>query len=164
MTADMRQPGATETGFRPLRWLLHLWFRLTRGLTVGVRGVVLDSQRRVFLVRHSYVPGWHLPGGGVEPGETLEQALAKELAEEGHIQLNGPPILHGIYLNTTVTNRDHVAVFILRDFAVTGVRRPDREIVETGFFPLDALPEGTTQATRRRLREIAEGRAPDASW
>jgi 8-oxo-dGTP pyrophosphatase MutT (NUDIX family) len=166
-TPDAARPvgtSAAETGLRPLRWLLHLWFRLTRGLTVGVRAAVLDADGRVFLVRHSYVPGWHLPGGGVEPGETLLQALAKELMEEGQLRIDSPPELYGVYLNTTVTNRDHIAVYVVRSFTVLGPRPPDREIVETGFFPLAALPEGTTQATRRRLQEIAEARVPDSFW
>src|SRR5262249_16771891 len=71
------------------RRVLHLYWRFARGLTLGVRGVVIDEQRRVFLVQHTYVRGWHLPGGGVEPGETLITALARELAEEGNIELTG---------------------------------------------------------------------------
>ena len=72
---------------------LHLYWRFARGLTLGVRGLVIDAERRVFLVKHSYVAGWHLPGGGVEPGETLAAALARELREEGNIELTAPAVL-----------------------------------------------------------------------
>ena len=66
--------------------LVHFYWRFSRGLTLGVRAVVLDAEGRVFLIKHSYAAGWHLPGGGVEAGETLVEALARELREEGNIE------------------------------------------------------------------------------
>src|SRR5437879_5671846 len=84
--------------FEPvLRRLVHLYWRFARALTVGVRGLVIDAAGKVFLVRHSYVAGWHLPGGGVEPGETLIEALTRELKEEGNIEIAAPPALHGVF-------------------------------------------------------------------
>lgn len=149
------------------RWrsrLVHTYFRFARPMTLGVRAAVLDEQGRVFLVRHTYVPGWHLPGGGVETGETLHEAMEKELREEGNIHLTGPMSLFGIYFNSHASPRDHVAVYVVRAFVQTAPRGADREIAETGFFPLDNLPEKTTRGTRARLDEILNGREPAQHW
>ena len=67
---------------------------LFQALTVGVRGAILDEHNRVFLVRHTYMRGWHLPGGGVEVGEASQEALRRELREEAGVELTGPPVLH----------------------------------------------------------------------
>lgn len=148
----------------PIRRLLHQYWRFSRGMTLGVRGVVLGGNDDVFLVRHTYMPGWHLPGGGVEPGETLLDALVKELREEGNINLTGDPVFHGMFYNEAVSRRDHVAVFVVRAFCIDAPHRPNGEIAEAGFHPLPALPEGTTAATRRRLDEVLAGLPPAARW
>jgi ADP-ribose pyrophosphatase YjhB (NUDIX family) len=151
--------------FEPvLRRGFHLYWRFARGMTLGVRGVVLDADNRVFLVRHGYVSGWHLPGGGVEVGETFMEALTRELFEEGRIALAGEPALHGIFLNSHVSPRDHVAVFVIKRFTQDRPPEPNLEIVETGFFALGALPEGTTLGTRSRLREVLEGVKIIPTW
>ena len=41
---------------------------------------------------------------------------------------------------------------------------PSWEIAEVGFFPLNKLPEGTTEGTRRRLEEILYGAPVSAAW
>src|ERR1700748_1568546 len=101
--------------FEPvLRRIFHLYWRFARGMTLGVRAVVLDGQDRVFLVKHSYVAGWHLPGGGVEPGAPSRAWWQRELEEEGRIELTGEPALHGLFFNNHVSRRDHVAVYLVR--------------------------------------------------
>ncbi len=147
-----------------LRQAFHLYWRFARGMTLGVRGVVLDSERRVLLVKHSYVAGWHLPGGGVEVGETLLQALTRELMEEGRVELAGAPALHGVFLNSHVSRRDHVAVYVVRAYRQDRAPEPNREIVATGFFDAAALPADTTAGTRRRIAEVLDGAAPSATW
>jgi ADP-ribose pyrophosphatase YjhB (NUDIX family) len=149
---------------RPIRRLLHVYWRFSRGLTLGVRAAVLDAEDRVFLVRHTYVRGWHLPGGGVEPCETALDALARELREEGCIEVTGAPHLHGVFFNGHVSDRDHVLLYVVRDFRVTAPKAHDREIAEAGFFPLRSLPEGVTAATRARLDDVVHGRPPALLW
>jgi ADP-ribose pyrophosphatase YjhB (NUDIX family) len=147
-----------------LRRLLHHYWRFSRGITLGVRAAVLDAKGQVMLVRHGYVRGWHFPGGGVEPGETMRDALARELVEEGNVVLRGEPQLHGVFQNPTVSARDHVALFIVREFDWKGPPMPGLEIREVNFFPLSGLPEGTTTGTRRRLEEIAQRTPATPTW
>ncbi|MEJ8572265.1 NUDIX domain-containing protein [Microbaculum marinum] len=139
------------------------WWRLSRGLTLGVRGVVAGEQG-VLLVRHSYVSGWHLPGGGVERGETMLAALGRELREEGNVVLQGPPRLHGVFSNHTYFPGDHVAVFVVDEWRQDGPTSRNSEILEAAFFPLSELPEGATPATRRRLAEIFDGAETSEHW
>ncbi|BCP54683.1 NUDIX hydrolase [Kaistia sp. 32K] len=135
-----------------------------RGMTLGVRGACFDADGRVFLVRHSYTPGWYLPGGGVERGESAAEALARELREEGGIILGASPSLFGIYVNPK-RRRDHVVVFVSYDFdRPAPPAYPNREIAEAGFFDPGALPEATTPATRRRLGEILDRVPASAHW
>jgi len=151
--------------FEPaIRRFLHVYWRFSRGLTLGVRAVVVDGQGRVFLVRHSYVAGWHLPGGGVEPGETLVTALARELAEEGNIVLAEAPALHGLFFNSRASRRDHVAVFIVRAFHQDAPPQANHEIVEHGFFHPDRLPDETALGTRRRIAEVFHGVPVAERW
>ena len=110
---------ATRRALEPaLRRALHAYWRFARAMTLGVRALIIDEEGRIFLVKHSYVSGWHLPGGGVEAGETLGEALARELREEGNIEITAPPRLHGLFFNTQTSRRDHVAAYVVRDFRV----------------------------------------------
>jgi len=147
-----------------LRHVFHLYWRFARGMTLGVRGVVLDSENRVFLVRHSYVSGWYLPGGGVEVGESFPEALRRELMEEGRIDLAGEPVLHGVFFNSHVSRRDHVAVYVVRQFRQDRLPKPNREIVECGFYDATALPADTTPGTRLRIAEVLDGTAKMPTW
>jgi ADP-ribose pyrophosphatase YjhB (NUDIX family) len=151
--------------FEPaLRRVLHLYWRFARGMTLGVRAVVLDADNRVFLVKHSYVSGWHLPGGGVEVGETFRDALQRELMEEGRIELVGEPGLHGVFLNNHISRRDHVAVYVIRQFHQDRMPEANREIIACGFFEAGRLPPDTTTGTRLRIAEVLENRPITVTW
>ncbi len=135
-----------------------------RPMTLGVRGLVIDADDRVLLVRHTYIPGFYLPGGGVESGETMLQALTRELEEEGGVHILGAPALHGVYLNRRVSPRDHVALYVVRHFHFDGPPAPNHEIAEAGFFPLGALPPDATPATRARIAEVVAGEPVSPYW
>lgn len=134
-------------------------------MTFGVRGLVHDADRNaVFLIRHTYVPGWQLPGGGVEVGETALEALERELQEEGAIELTASPQLKSIHFNRRASRRDHVAFYLISAYRQRAPKLPDREIAETGFFPLGRLPAETTPATLRRIAETFGGAAASQDW
>ena len=106
----------------------------------------------------------HLPGGGVEPGETALESLGRELVEEACIAPAEEPVLHGIFFNRRASPRDHVLVYVLRRFEVLAQKRPDREIAESGWFPVGALPPDASRPTRERLAEIAGQRPIAPDW
>ncbi len=147
----------------PLR-LMQKWWRLTRSHTLGVQGMIIAPENQVLLVRHSYRPGWHFPGGGVERGETVTAALHRELIEETGTRICGEPELHGLFANFQAFPNDHIAFYVIRHWQRDQVPAPNREIVEQGFFPIDALPEQTATGARNRIAEIFHGVPRKEDW
>ena len=143
--------------------VFHNWFRLTRGATLGVRILAIDQARRVCLVRHTYIEGWHLPGGGVERGEHTLEAAIKEVGEEaGLIVAPENMSMVSIHTNFAAFKGDHVLLYRAHAWGESPTDRA-HEIAEHGFFPIDDLPEGTTRATRQRLAE-ADGSPISLTW
>lgn len=134
---------------------------LRHPLTMGVRAIALDDKGRVFLVRHTYAPGWSLPGGGVEPSETAVAALARELEEEGALTMSGAPQLIGLFLNRRFSRRDHVALYLARGVRQSAPRPPDWEIANQNSRAR-RLARGrhrfNARAARRSLRRQARRR------
>lgn len=122
-------------------------------MTLGARGLLVDGDK-VLLIRHTYIRGWQLPGGGVDPGESMEAAARREVLEETGYKVTGPMRLIGVYHNVQATNRDHVALYVADNFEKEFERTPDREIAEIGWFAHANLPKDTTPATRKRIAEV----------
>lgn len=143
--------------------LFHQMVRKARAIranfAIGVHGIVVNEAGHVLLVRHTYVDGWYLPGGGVKRRETLEAGLRRELREEVGVTFDGVPELFGTYSHLADGRSLHVTLFVVRTFAMDP--KPNVEIAAWGFYAPDALPAGTSAPVRRRLAEFT-GKAPRA--
>ncbi len=139
-------------------------WRITRPRTIGVRAVLLDPDGRVALVRHTYIEGWYLPGGGVKKGEGVADALHRELAEEVAVTDAAVERVLGVYHNQREGKDDHVIVYVARA-ASDALRGADAlEVAEVGWFAPDALPAGTSPATLRRIEEVRLGATGGGCW
>lgn len=145
--------------------LFRTWFRLSRPMTLGARGVIENEAGHVLLVRHTYTPGLFFPGGGVERGETALTALNRELAEEAGVRPLSTPRLHAIYSNHYVMKNDHVILYRLPPGSWEACQ-PDSagEISERVWSdPLDP-PHDVTPGTARRLAELYARGGNDGFW
>jgi ADP-ribose pyrophosphatase YjhB (NUDIX family) len=145
----------------------RLVWRVTRPRTIGVRALLLDDADRVLLVRHTYLPHWYLPGGGVKKGESIEAALHRELAEEVGIADVQVERVLGVYHSRREGKDDHIVIFVARTASAAGDRLVPAdalEIEQAGWFALDALPPATSPATCRRIAEYRSGATGLGAW
>ena len=132
----------------------NAYWRVFQPITLGVQ-VILVREGQVLLVRHSYRPGWFLPGGGIKRRETVEAAARREVREETGAEAHELRLL-GVYDSFGERKSDHIAVFVSERFDLVGGH--DEEIAEVGFFPFEGLPEGVSPGTRARVEDYLAGR------
>jgi 8-oxo-dGTP pyrophosphatase MutT (NUDIX family) len=145
------------------KFIWRPWLRLSRGMTLGARVATFDSAGRVLLVKQSYDPHWILPGGGVDRGETIEQAGIRELREEASVIAEAPLRLHGFHSNHASFPGDHVASFVLHRFSRQDWS-PSAEITAAQFFDPSHLPNNMNSGSARRIHEIINNLQPDPNW
>ena len=137
---------------------------------VGVAGVIIEDDR-VVLVRRGRPPAygeWSLPGGAVELGETLEEAVTREVEEEVRIRVDVVEVvavLDRIFLDKERNVQFH---YVLMDFLCT--RRTGRlmassDAISCAYVPLSALTRyRLSQETREvitRAYQLVNGGSPD---
>ncbi len=147
--ALLRPIYALVIGLRDVVW------RYQRPMLVGVRALIVHDGR-VLLIRHRHGrQPWAMPGGGVERFERLAEAARREAAEETGATVRVERLL-GLYdrFGGGVTN--YIAVFVCAPLSAPR-SSCSLEIAEARFFPLDALPAGLDDGTRRRIAEYLAG-------
>ena len=120
---------------------LYLGFKIYcfifRPIRMGVRVAMIENDH-VWLIRHTYLNGWFLPGGGLNKWESLDQAARREAREETGAEL-GDISLVGVFTSYKNWKTDHTAVFLCKDFKFVG--SSDAEIAELRLFPIMQLPD-----------------------
>lgn len=114
---------------------------------------LIERDGKVLLVRHSYVPGWLLPGGGVARGEAAEHTVIREMREEIGLVRCGTPELFGLYSRKAGWATNVIVLYRLRDAEFTFV--PNLEIREIQFADPENPPQGTPLSVATRLKEFA---------
>ena len=136
-----------------LVWLLSPKF------VVGVSGLVRDDEGRILLLKHTYRGNkpWGLPGGGLQPGESLEECLEREAMEETGMRVEIIAMLSGA---AHYDRRLVDMIFSCRPLPGESLEkfRPNAEISEARYFYVDELP-AEIPSGQQRLIKIALAQA-----
>lgn len=141
---------------RTLQWLLG-------ASTVGVRTLVVNEQSQVLLIKHTYIPGWHFPGGGVFPGEPARVAAVRELYEETAVTAVGEIELFGVYFHKVMQVNDYIILYVVKKFTQSPPTLGG-EIAAVQWFSLQELPPDLSNSTRQRIAEYFSHQPLQDQW
>lgn len=116
--------------------------------SVSVAGVVVDEAGRVLVVQRRDNGHWEPPGGILELGETFEDGVIREVAEETGV-LVSVERLTGVYKNMT---RGIVAL-VYRCHPAQGVARATAESTQVRWVTLDQIPDLMSEAYAIRVQD-----------
>ncbi|WP_161597754.1 NUDIX domain-containing protein [Fluviispira multicolorata] len=128
----------------------------------GVRGLVINDKNEILLVKHTYMSGWHFPGGGVDKGESPREAIIREVQEEAGINVREFPNLIDCYYHKIMGVDDFICFYVIKKFDTQPFK--SSEIKEAKWFSFNDLPYDVSSATRRRLSEFFEGNEQQNKW
>lgn len=120
---------------------------------VAVGGFVTNEKGQVLLLKSPRYEDWEFPGGQVEEGETLPDALEREVFEETGIVVRVKSLI-GIYSNTrkpSILNMDFICEYL------SGNPRTSDESVQVEWIDRDkALDRVQRKAINKRLRNMLD--------
>lgn len=133
---------------------------------VGVGALILNERGEVFMARRGPQAKnerglWEFPGGSVEFGERLEDALKREIREEYGVEIAVGPLLDVVDHILPAEGQHWVSpTYICRITAgVPRIREPEK-CTELGWFALDAVPQDMTSISRHNLEHYRESVQP----
>lgn len=149
-------------GWRLAQFARMIVWRILRPKRLAVAAIVFNKAGEVLLVENSYGPGWRLPGGGVEYGETATESLARELQEE--VQLIPKDFqLHGVCLQEMFGASVQVLAYVVRQFE--GEAKADgSEILRVLWAHPANLPTETERGAASRIAEVIAGASCAPRW
>ena len=127
---------------------------------VGVLAVACDEEGRFLLIRRADTGTWCMPGGTVDWGETVREAIIREVREETGARVLSVGELVGVYGRPDRDLRFHavtIVVKVLVDASRLGVSNP-LEIREARLFEQDCIPRELAMGTSDMLRDGIAGR------
>lgn len=108
---------------------------------IGVFGLIERDGRYLFVANDRRIDGqtqrvWDLPGGGVEAGEVLHEALRRELDEETGLELQGVPELQFVQEGERVVGgvREYAWRSFFFQASAAGDPRPDHEVLDVRWM------------------------------
>lgn len=119
---------------------------------VSVATLVVNGEGRILLVKSPW-RGWEYPGGLIEPGETFNEALRREVREEAGVEIEVLGFV-GICKNIErdVVNIDFVSRYVSGDLTTS-----DESTEVIWADPLDAMELVTFPLTKKRLSNMLSG-------
>ncbi len=113
-------------------------------MAVAAMGILYNEEKGLLLEKRTDTGEWCTPGGAIELGESLEDALKREIKEETNLDISNPRLfdikanVHMVYPNNDEVYYTDV-VYEINEFF--GELKSDGESTELKFFDLDNLPK-----------------------
>ncbi len=119
-----------------------------RVFRIGVFALIFNEQAQILLGHRRDIDWWNLPGGGMEIGETVDEALCREVLEETGLKVEVERLV-GVYSKP----QKQEVVLTFRCHVTGGTLQATEEISESRYFMPDALPENTLPKHRQRIED-----------